>query len=242
MHAPSLKPTVHGIFDKATWTITYIVHQGVGTACAIIDSVLDYDPKSGRTTTASAEKVVDYVKSNKLQVEWILETQFDHLLTSDEEFKVGNLTGKVLFVPGHTPACVAYQFGDAVFVGDTLFMPDVGTARCDFPGGDARTLYASVRKILSLPAETRLFMCHDYPPTDRPIAFESTVAAQREKNIHVHDGISEAQFVDMRTKRDATLEMPVLILPAVQINIRAGELPPREANGVSYVKIPLNAL
>jgi glyoxylase-like metal-dependent hydrolase (beta-lactamase superfamily II) len=291
MHAPSLKPTVHGIFDKATWTITYIVHQGVGTACAIIDSVLDYDPKSGRTTTASAEKVVEYVKANKLQVEWILEThahadhvsaapylkqqlggkiaignhitqvqkvfkgifnlepefkqdgsQFDHLLASDEEFKVGNLTGKVLFVPGHTPACVAYQFGDAVFVGDTLFMPDVGTARCDFPGGDARTLYASVRKILSLPPETRLFMCHDYPPTDRPIAFESTVAAQREKNIHVHDGISEAQFVDMRTKRDATLEMPVLILPAVQINIRAGELPPQEANGVSYVKIPLNAL
>jgi glyoxylase-like metal-dependent hydrolase (beta-lactamase superfamily II) len=291
MHAPSLKPTVHGIFDKATWTITYIVHQGVGTACAIIDSVLDYDPKSGRTTTASAEKVVEYVKANKLQVEWILEThahadhvsaapylkqqlggkiaignhitqvqkvfkgifnlepefkqdgsQFDHLLASDEEFKVGNLTGKVLFVPGHTPACVAYQFGDAVFVGDTLFMPDVGTARCDFPGGDARTLYASVRKILSLPPETRLFMCHDYPPTDRPIAFESTVAAQREKNIHVHDGISEVQFVDMRTKRDATLEMPVLILPAVQINIRAGELPPQEANGVSYVKIPLNAL
>ena len=291
MHAPSLKPTVHGIFDKATWTITYIVHQGVGTACAIIDSVLDYDPKSGRTTTASAEKVVEYVKANKLQVEWILEThahadhvsaapylkqqlggkiaignhitqvqkvfkgifnlepefkqdgsQFDHLLASDEEFKVGNLTGKVLFVPGHTPACVAYQFGDAVFVGDTLFMPDVGTARCDFPGGDARTLYASVRKILSLPPETRLFMCHDYPPTDRAIVFETTVAEQRAKNIHVHDGISEAQFVDMRTKRDATLEMPVLILPAVQINIRAGELPPQEANGVSYVKIPLNAL
>ena len=291
MHAPSLKPTVHGIFDKATWTITYIVHQGAGTACAIIDSVLDYDPKSGRTTTASAEKVVEYVKVNKLQVEWILEThahadhvsaaayikqqlggkiaignhitqvqkvfkrifnlepefkqdgsQFDHLLASDEEFKVGNLTGKVLFVPGHTPACVAYQFGDAVFVGDTLFMPDVGTARCDFPGGDARTLYASVRKILSLPAETRLFMCHDYPPTDRAIVFETTVAEQRAKNIHVHDGISEAQFVDMRTKRDATLEMPVLILPAVQINIRAGELPPQEANGVSYLKIPLNAL
>ena len=291
MHAPSLKPTVHGIFDKATWTITYIVHQGAGTACAIIDSVLDYDPKSGRTTTASAEKVVEYVKANKLQVKWILEThahadhvsaapylkqqlggkiaignhitqvqkvfkgifnlepefkqdgsQFDHLLASDEEFKVGNLTGKVLFVPGHTPACVAYQFGDAVFVGDTLFMPDVGTARCDFPGGDARTLYASVRKILSLPAETRLFMCHDYPPTDRAIVFETTVAEQRAKNIHVHDGISEAQFVDMRTKRDATLEMPVLILPAVQINIRAGELPPQEANGVSYLKIPLNAL
>ena len=291
MTTSSQKPIVHGIFDKATWTITYIVHQGIGTACAIIDSVLDYDPKSGRTTTTSAEKVVEYAKEHQLKVEWILEThahadhvsaapylkqhlggkiaigdhitqvqkvfkgifnletgfkqdgsQFDQLLASDEAFKVGELVGKVLFVPGHTPACVAYQFGDAVFVGDTMFMPDVGTARCDFPGGDARTLYASTRKILSLPAQTRLFMCHDYPPTERPIAFETTVAEQRAKNIHVHDGITEAQFVEMRTKRDVTLEMPVLILPAVQINIRAGELPPKEANGVSYVKIPLNAL
>ena len=291
MTTSSQKPIVQGIFDKATWTITYIVHQGIGTACAIIDSVLDYDPKSGRTNTTSAEKVVEYVKEHQLKVEWILEThahadhvsaapylkqhlggkiaigdhitqvqkvfkgifnletefkqdgsQFDQLLASDEEFKVGELVGKVLFVPGHTPACVAYQFGDAVFVGDTMFMPDVGTARCDFPGGDARTLYASTRKILSLPAQTRLFMCHDYPPTERPIAFETTVAEQRAKNIHVHDGITEAQFVEMRTKRDATLEMPILILPAVQINIRAGELPPKEANGVSYVKIPLNTL
>jgi len=291
MTSSSLKPIVHGIFDKATWTITYIVHQGIGTACAVIDSVLDYDPKSGRTTTTSAEKVVDYVKANQLQVEWILEThahadhvsaapflkkqlggkmaigdhitevqkvfkgifnlestfkqdgsQFDHLLASDEEFKVGELVGKVLFVPGHTPACVAYQFGDAVFVGDTMFMPDVGTARCDFPGGDARSLYASTRRILSLPNETRLFMCHDYPPTERPIAFETTVAEQRAKNIHVHDGITEVEFVEMRTKRDATLEMPVLILPTVQINIRAGELPPKEANGISYLKIPINAL
>ena len=291
MTTSSLQPIVHGIFDKATWTISYIVHQGKGTACAIIDSVLDYDPKSGRTTTTSAEKVVEYVNQHQLKVEWILEThahadhvsaapylkkhvggkiaigdhitqvqkvfkgifnleegfkqdgsQFDQLLASDEEFKVGELVGKVLFVPGHTPACVAYQFGDAVFVGDTMFMPDVGTARCDFPGGDARSLYASTRKILSLTAETRLFMCHDYPPNGREIAFETTVAEQRAKNIHVHDGITETQFVEMRTKRDATLEMPVLILPAVQINIRAGELPPKEANGVSYVKIPLNAL
>ncbi len=291
MTTSSLQPIVHGIFDKATWTISYIVHQGKGTACAIIDSVLDYDPKSGRTTTTSAEKVVEYVNQHQLKVEWILEThahadhvsaapylkkhvggkiaigdhitqvqkvfkgifnleegfkqdgsQFDHLLASDEEFKVGELVGKVLFVPGHTPACVAYQFGDAVFVGDTMFMPDVGTARCDFPGGDARTLYASTRKILNLAAETRLFMCHDYPPNDRKIAFETTVAEQRAKNIHVHDGISEAKFVEMRTKRDATLEMPILILPAVQINIRAGELPPQESNGISYLKIPLNAL
>jgi glyoxylase-like metal-dependent hydrolase (beta-lactamase superfamily II) len=137
---------------------------------------------------------------------------------------------------------MAYQFGDAVFVGDTLFMPDVGTARCDFPGGDARTLYASTRKILSLPPETRLFMCHDYPPNDRPIAFETTVAEQKAKNIHVHDGISEAQFVEMRTKRDAGLDMPALILPAVQINIRAGEMPPQESNGTAYLKIPINAL
>ena len=155
---------------------------------------------------------------------------------------MGQLSGHTLFVPGHTPACVAYQFGDAVFVGDTLFMPDVGTARCDFPGGDAKTLYASTRTILSLPPETRLFMCHDYPPNGRAVNFQTTVAEQKAHNIHVHDGIGEAEFVAMRTKRDATLDMPVLILPAVQINIRAGELPPKEDNGVAYVKIPLNAL
>jgi len=169
-------------------------------------------------------------------------SQFDHLFAEGETITIGNLTGHTLYVPGHTPACVAYQFGDAVFVGDTLFMPDVGTARCDFPGGDAKTLYASTRKILSLPPATRLFMCHDYPPNGRPVNFETTVAEQKAKNIHVHDGIGEAEFVEMRTKRDATLDMPVLILPAVQINIRAGELPPQEDNGIAYVKIPLNTL
>ncbi len=286
-----VKPQVEGLFDKATWTVTYVVHNGPGSACAIIDSVLDYDPKSGRTRTTSADKVIEFVKRHQLTVEWILEThahadhlsaapylkkhlggqiaigdqitrvqkvfkglfnlepefksdgsQFDVLLKDEETFQIGALTAKVLAVPGHTPACVAYQVGDAVFVGDTLFMPDVGTARCDFPGGDAKNLYASTRKLLSLPPQTRLFMCHDYPPSDRPIAFETTVAEQRAQNIHVHDGVSEAQFVDMRTKRDETLEMPVLILPAVQINIRAGEMPPKEANGTSYVKIPINAL
>jgi len=291
MTSPSTKPQVHGIFDPATWTVTYVVHQGPGTACAIIDSVLDYDPKSGRTRHTSADKVVDYVRTNDLQVAWILEThahadhlsaasylkgqlggrtaigkhittvqqvfkgvfnlepgfktdgsQFDHLFAEDEAIQVGGLTGRALSVPGHTPACVAYQFGDAVFVGDTLFMPDVGTARCDFPGGDAKTLYASTRKLLSLPADTRLFMCHDYPPNGRAVRFETTVAEQRAGNIHVHDGITEDQFVAMRTQRDATLEMPVLILPAVQINIRAGEMPPKEANGIAYAKIPLNAL
>ena len=288
----TLKATqVHGIFDPATWTVTYVVHQGPDTACAIIDSVLDYDPKSGRTRHDTADKVVAYVRANGLKVEWILEThahadhltaapylktqlggktaigdhiiavqkvfkgifnlesefkldgsQFDHLFKEDDNIQVGEMVGKILYVPGHTPACVAYQFGDAVFVGDTLFMPDVGTARCDFPGGDAKTLYASTRKILGLPAQTRLFMCHDYPPGGRDVAFETTVAEQRAKNIHVHDGITEQEFVAMRTQRDATLEMPVLILPAVQINIRAGELPPKEANGIAYAKIPLNAL
>lgn len=284
-------PQVHGIFDPATWTVTYIVHLGYGTACAIIDSALDYDPKSGRTQTTSADKVIDFVHTHQLRVEWILEThahadhltaapylkaqlggrtaignhitavqkmfkgifnlekafrldgsQFDHLFISGEAIQVGALSGEALYVPGHTPACMAYKFGDAVFVGDTLFMPDVGTSRCDFPGGDAKTLYASTRTLLNLPPQTRLFMCHDYPPQGRDVRFETTVAEQRAHNIHLHDGITEEQFIAMRTKRDATLEMPVLILPAVQINIRAGELPPKEDNGVAYAKIPLNLL
>jgi glyoxylase-like metal-dependent hydrolase (beta-lactamase superfamily II) len=271
--------------------VTYVVYERAGSACAIIDPVLDYDPKSGRTSHTSADKVIDFVKSQHLSVSWILEThahadhlsaapylkaqlggktgigdhittvqdvfkgifnmepsfhadgsQFDHLFAEGEAIPLGGLHTRTWYLPGHTPACVAYQFGDAVFVGDTMFMPDVGTARCDFPGGDAKTLFASVRKILSLPEQTRLFMCHDYPPAGRPVAFETTVAAQRAGNIHVHDGIDEAQFVAMRTTRDATLEMPVLILPAVQINIRAGELPPKESNGIAYAKIPLNAL
>ncbi|NBT77747.1 MAG: MBL fold metallo-hydrolase [Betaproteobacteria bacterium] len=291
MKSRSVSPKVHPLFDEATWTVTYVVHNGQGSACAIIDSVLDYDPKSGRTRTVSADRVIDYVEDNALNVAWILEThahadhlsaattlkerlggkiaigehitrvqevfkeifnlepqfrtdgsQFDRLLVDEEEIQIGELTAKVLYVPGHTPACVAYQIGDAVFVGDTMFMPDVGTARCDFPGGDAKTLYASVRKLLRLPPQTRLFMCHDYPPNHRKVAFESTVSAQREKNIHVHDGVSEAEFMAMRSQRDATLEMPVLILPAVQINIRAGEMPPKESNGIAYLKIPLNAL
>ena len=291
MSTTALNPTVHGIFDPGTWTVTYVVHNGPGSACAIIDSVLDYDPKSARTRHESADKVIDFVRRLDLSVAWILEThahadhlsaapylkaqlggriaiganithvqkvfkdvfhlepefrldgsQFDHLMHDGETFSVGDLTGSVMAVPGHTPACAAYRFGDAVFVGDTLFMPDVGTARCDFPGGDAKTLYASVRRILSLPPETRLFMCHDYPPEGRTVRFETTVAEQRAHNIHVHDGVSEQAFVDMRTRRDATLEMPVLILPSVQVNIRAGHLPPAESNGVTYLKIPVNAL
>jgi glyoxylase-like metal-dependent hydrolase (beta-lactamase superfamily II) len=289
--ALSVQPLVRGFFDPATWTVTYVVHAPGDSACAIIDSVLDYDPKSGRTHTASADRVIEHVRSQGLQVDWILEThahadhlsaapylkaqlggqiaigaqitavqkvfkgvfnlepefavdgrQFDRFLSDGECLPLGSLQLQALSVPGHTPACMAYQVGDAVFVGDTLFMPDVGSARCDFPGGDARALYASVQKILGLPPQTRLFMCHDYPPEGRAVMFETTVAEQRAANIHLKDGISEADFVRMRTARDATLAMPVLILPAVQVNIRAGELPPAEANGVAYLKIPLNAL
>ena len=285
------QPEVAGFFEPNTWTVTYVVHQGVGSDCVIIDSVLDYDAKSGRTTTASADQVVAYVRQNQLRVQWILEThahadhltaapylrqllggrigigrpitqvqkvfkgifnleesfcedgsQFDALFDDGETFSVGELTFQVMAVPGHTPACMAYRVGDAVFVGDTLFMPDVGTARCDFPGGSATTLYASIQKLLSLPGETRLFMCHDYPPDNRAVRFETTVAEQRQSNIHVHDGVSEDQFVKMRSQRDAGLAMPTLLLPSIQVNIRAGELPPAETNGTAYLKIPLNTL
>jgi glyoxylase-like metal-dependent hydrolase (beta-lactamase superfamily II) len=286
-----MKPIVKGFFDPDTWTVTYVVYEKPGSPCVIIDSVLNYDHKSGRTNTKSADEVIEFVKANNLTTEWILEThahadhvsaapylksklggkiaigdhisvvqgvfkkvfnleeafqvdgsQFDYLLKDGEEIQFGNLSLKSLFVPGHTPACMAYQVGDAVFVGDTMFMPDVGTARCDFPGGDAHTLYKSMQKILSLPGETRLFMCHDYPPNGRPVIYETTVAEQKKANIHMHDGISEDEFVQMRSKRDATLQMPVLILPSIQMNIRAGEMPPKESNGIAYLKIPLNAL
>lgn len=286
-----MQPQVQAFFDPATWTVSYVVYDRPGGHAAVIDSVLDFDPKSGRTRTVSADRLMAFVREQGLTVQWILEThahadhlsaapyirrelggriaigaaitkvqdvfkrvfhlepqfrtdgaQFDHLWQDEETFTIGELQARALSVPGHTPACMAYQVGDAVFVGDTLFMPDVGTARCDFPGGDAHALYRSVRKLLSLPPHTRLYMCHDYPPPGRAPAWESTVAEQRAHNIHIHDGVSEEAFVEMRTKRDATLEMPTLILPSVQVNIRAGELPPPEANGVSYLKIPVNAL
>ncbi|MFO7580641.1 MBL fold metallo-hydrolase [Nitrosomonas halophila] len=286
-----MQPNIQAFFDSATWTVSYVVFDEPGGHCAIIDPVLDYDPKAGRTKNTSADKLIEFVQSERLTVDWILEThahadhlssadylksklggktaigdhipnvqrvfkqlfnmedsfnpdgsQFDHLFADGDTFEVGRLQGKVLFVPGHTPADLAYQFADAIFIGDTMFMPDVGTARADFPGGDARQLYRSIQKLLAFPAETRLFMCHDYPPTDRPVAWETTVAAQHAHNIHVHDGVSEDEFVGMRTARDATLEMPVLILPSVQLNVRAGKMPPAEENGVAYFKIPINAL
>jgi glyoxylase-like metal-dependent hydrolase (beta-lactamase superfamily II) len=282
---------IKDFFDPETWTYTYVVYEREGAPCAIIDSVLNYDPKSGRTSTKSADEVIAFVKAHQLQVDWILEThahadhltaapylqshlggklvigdhithvqevfkgvfnlddsfkadgaQFDYLLKEGESLAFGNLFLKALFVPGHTPACMAYEIGDAIFVGDTLFMPDVGTARCDFPGGDAKTLYRSIQKILSYPGQTKLYMCHDYPPNNRPATGVSTVAHEKANNIHVHDGVTEAQFVQMRTTRDNTLEMPTLILPSIQVNIRAGHFPEAESNGVSYLKIPLNAL
>ncbi|QCP52185.1 MBL fold metallo-hydrolase [Trinickia violacea] len=286
-----MRPTIQPFFDPATSTVTYVVHQEGRPECAIIDSVLDYDLRSGRTSTASADKVIAFVRERGLRVEWILEThahadhisaapylkrslggriaigknigrvqgvftklfnlepefrldgsQFDHLFEDGETFAIGGLTGEAIHVPGHTPADMAYQIEDAVFVGDTLFMPEVGTARCDFPGGDAHELYRSIRKLLDLPGETRLFTCHDYPPEGRGPAWETTVRDQRNRNIHVQDGVTEEQFVAMRQARDATLAMPTLILPSVQVNIRAGELPPPEANGVRYLKIPLDAV
>lgn len=286
-----MRPCVEPFFDTATSTFTYVVHAGDGTPAAVIDSVLDFDPKSGRTSTASADRVVAFVREHHLRLQWLLEThahadhlsaahylratlggkiaigeqicavqhyfkkvfnlgsetpedggQFDHLFADDETFFIGSLKARAMHVPGHTPADIAYHVGDALFVGDTLFMPDVGSARCDFPGGDAHTLYRSVRKLLALPPRTRMFMCHDYPPTSRDARCETTVDEQRRANVHLHDGVSEDDFVHMRVARDRTLAMPVLILPAVQVNIRAGEMPPAESNGVRYLKIPLNVL
>jgi glyoxylase-like metal-dependent hydrolase (beta-lactamase superfamily II) len=286
-----MQPTVQSFYDPATGTVTYAVFQPGNAACALIDPVLDYDPKAGRTSTENADKVIEFVRRHGLQVQWILEThahadhlsaahylraqlggkiaigehirtvqgvfrtlfnlepefrvdgsQFDHLFRENEAFSIAGLPAQALYVPGHTPADTAYRIGDAVFVGDTLFMPDVGTARCDFPGGDAHLLYTSIRKLLDLPGNTRLFMCHDYPPEGRAPAWETTVLAQRTHNIHVRDGVTQAQFVSMRQARDATLAMPVLMLPAVQVNVRAGEFPPAEANGIRYLKIPLDTL
>lgn len=287
-----MNPEVKTFFDEATFTATHVVWDPETKAAAIVDSVKDYDPKSGRTSTDSADAVIDFVKSQGLTVEWILEThvhadhltaapylkdklggkisigarintvqgvfkkvfnaeddfatdgrQFDQLFEDGETFKIGKLEAKVMHTPGHTPACSTYVIGDAAFVGDTLFMPDFGTARCDFPGGDARQLYQSIHKILTLPPETRLFLCHDYKAPGRDdYVWQTTVADERAKNIHIHEGISEDDFVQMRTARDKTLDMPVLILPSVQVNMRAGALPPAEGNGVRYLKIPLDAL
>lgn len=286
-----MRPEVQAFFDPATFTISYVLHDPGSNACAIVDPVLDYDPRSARTSTASAGRIADYVRGNELEVQWILEThahadhlsaaqwlrrefrgrvgigvhirevqarfaplfdlppefrtdgsQFDHLFAGDEEFRVGGLPVRVLHTPGHTPACVSYFAGDAVFVGDTLFMPDYGTARADFPGGDAAQLFRSIRGLLDLPPRTRMFMCHDYLPGGREPRWETTVAEQRRDNLWVRDGVSESEFVARRRERDRELAAPVLILPSLQVNIRAGHLPEPSSNGIRYLKIPLDQL
>jgi|TARA_R110000765_G_scaffold200761_1_gene306248 glyoxylase-like metal-dependent hydrolase (beta-lactamase superfamily II) len=291
-HAQREIPVIKAFFDEATYTVTYVVHDAETKCAAVIDSVFDFDPNSGRTSFDSADEVIAYVEEQGLKVEWLLETHahadhlsaapylqeklggkiaigehivtvqdvfgklfnagtefqrdgsdFDRLFADGDTFKIGNLDVTVMHVPGHTPADIAYVIGDAVFVGDTMFMPDYGSARADFPGGDARQLYRSLRRILELPPTTRLFMCHDYLPEGRTeYVWETTVAEEREGNIHAHDGISEEEFVKMRTERDKTLDMPRLILPSVQVNMRAGHLPPEEDNGVRYLKVPLNGV
>ena len=285
------KPDVFALYDKQTSTFSYIVKDPTSQACAVIDSVLNLDYHSGRTSYSSADEIIDHVRKHQLELVWLIEThvhadhlsaapyiqkklggklgigahitsvqdvfgkifnagtdfardgsQFDHLFADDDTYEIGALHCRALHTPGHTPACMTHSIGDAAFVGDTLFMPDGGTARADFPGGDARILYRSIKKLLSLPGDTRLFMCHDYQPNGREVEYVTTVAEERANNIHVHDGISEDEFVKMREDRDATLDMPVLILPSLQVNMRAGHFPPAEENGIVYLKVPVNAL
>ncbi len=287
-----MKPDVAAFFDEDTFTVSYVVADPATRRCAVVDSVLDFDPASGRTRKTSADEIIRHIRDSGLELEWILEThvhadhlsaapyiqqqlggrlgigfnitvvqetfgrvfnvgtdfardgrQFDHLFRDNEAFRIGSIDARALHTPGHTPACMTYVIGDAAFIGDTLFMPDYGTARCDFPGGDARELYRSIQRIFALPPETRLFLCHDYKAPGRDeYRWETTVAEQRARNIHVHDGVSEEAFVAMRTGRDATLPMPRLILPSVQVNMRAGQLPPAEDNGIRYLKLPVDAL
>ena len=283
--------TIQGFFDSATGTVSYVVWEHAGRHAAVIDPVLDYDFRSGRTATASADRLLDYLREHALQLDWILEThahadhlsgarhvqqhaggkiaigenirvvqstfgklfnferaflpdgsQFDHLFKDGEVFRIGEVEATALLVPGHTPADMAYLIDGAVFVGDTLFMPDLGSARADFPGGDARQLYESMRKLLALPPDTAMYVCHDYPPASRQASWQTTVAEQRARNVHVRDGIGADEFVAMRTARDATLDVPTLILPSIQVNVRGGQMPPADDNGVAYLRIPVDAL
>jgi glyoxylase-like metal-dependent hydrolase (beta-lactamase superfamily II) len=283
--------STQGFHDPDTGTISYVVHDRATRRAAVIDPVLDYDPKSGHTSTRSVDRLLAQVASEELQVDWILEThahadhlsaachvrervggrigigahirevqstfaalfgfepefaadgsQFDHLFEDGETFRLGSVEARAMFVPGHTPADVAYLIDGAAFVGDTLFMPDVGSARADFPGGDARRLYRSIRRLLDLPDSTSIYVCHDYPPASRAAAWQSSVAEQRRGNVHVHDGVGEDEFVAMREARDRTLGAPTLILPALQVNVRGGRMPLADGNGIAYLRIPLNAL
>ncbi len=287
-----MQPSVHAFFDEATNTITYVVQEPQGRACAVIDSVLDFDYASGRTDTRSADAVIDHIRRNDLKLEWVLEThvhadhlsaapyiqqalggkigigdritvvqdtfgkifnegtafqrdgsQFDQLFRHGDSIMIGQMRAEVLHTPGHTPACLTYVIGDAAFVGDTLFMPDYGTARCDFPGGSAETLWESIQRILALPEDTRIFVGHDYKADGRDAyAWETTVGAQKALNKHVGAGKSRDDFIAMRKARDATLNMPRLIVPSLQVNMRAGQMPEPEDNGVSYLKVPVNGI
>jgi glyoxylase-like metal-dependent hydrolase (beta-lactamase superfamily II) len=283
-------PQVRTFFDEPTFTATYVVHDPVTRRAAIVDSVLDFEPPSGRTSFASADVIIDYVRKADLTVDWLLEThahadhlsaapylqeklggklaigreirtvqgvfgkifnegtefardgsQFDRLFVDGDSFAIGSISAIALHVPGHTPADMAYIVGDAAFVGDTMFMPDYGTARADFPGGNASRLFQSIRRLMKLPDETRVFLCHDYKASKREtFAWETTMRAERTGNVHVHEGVTEDAFVQMRTQRDATLALPRLILPSIQVNMRGGRLPEPENNGVSYLKLPIN--
>jgi glyoxylase-like metal-dependent hydrolase (beta-lactamase superfamily II) len=287
-----MKPGIKPFFDKDSKTVTYVVYDPAGKDCAIIDPVMDFDQASGRTSTGSADKVIEYMAEYDLEPAWILEThahadhlsaaqylkqkaggrtgigrfitetqatfkklfnlgeefkadgtQFDCLFDDGDLLKLGTMNIRVMHTPGHTPACVTYIIGDCAFVGDTLFMPDFGSARVDFPGGNAAILFQSIQRIFGLPDDTRLFMCHDYKaPGRNEYAWETTVAEQRQNNVQIHDGVSEREFIEFRTRRDKELGMPKLILPAIQVNIRAGNLPPADENGVAYLKLPVNIL
>jgi glyoxylase-like metal-dependent hydrolase (beta-lactamase superfamily II) len=287
-----MTPAVKAFFDDQTFTVSYVVHEPQGRACAIIDSVLDFDHASGRTETQSADAIIGFVRAHDLKVEWILEShvhadhlsaapylqqelggkigigaqivtvqdtfgkvfnegtefqrdgsQFDALFSEGDSFHIGQMRGDVLHTPGHTPACLTYVIGDAAFVGDTLFMPDFGTARCDFPGGSSATLFESIQKILSLPDETRIFVGHDYKAPGRDeYAWETTVGEQKALNVHIGQGRSIEEFVEMRDARDATLAMPRLILPSLQVNMRAGQMPPADEQGDVFLKLPVNKI
>lgn len=283
--------TIKTFFDPDTATFTHIVSDPNTGKAAIIDSVLNYDQYSGRTSTKSADILINYIKEHNLSVEWILEThihadhitashylkeklggkigvgakikdvlalwvplfntqkdtnldasQFDYLFEDGEVFKLGQVDVKVIFTPGHTPACSSYLIEDAIFVGDTLFMPDIGTARTDFPGGDAATMYDSVKEILSFPDETRIFLCHDYPPEGRDVTWLTTVKEQKEKNLLIHDGISRDDYIKLRNKRDEGKSVPKLLLPSLQANLRAGTFGLPEENNVRYIKIPIDTM
>jgi glyoxylase-like metal-dependent hydrolase (beta-lactamase superfamily II) len=282
---------VKGFFDPATNTISYVVRDPSGDACAIVDSVMDIDYAAGRTSYDHANRIISFVEAHSLRVEWLIEThvhadhlsaapyiqqrlggklaigvgiieiqetfgkifnegtefqrdgsQFDRLFEDGDEYTIGAMKVLAIHTPGHTPACMTHLAGDAAFVGDTLFMPDGGSARADFPGGDAGMLYDSIQKVLSLPDTTRLFMCHDYGPNGRDIAWETTVGEEKAHNIHVGEGKTRDEFITFRTKRDAVLGMPKLIIPSLQVNMRAGRLPPADGSGKSFLKVPLNGL